>query len=355
MAALVRFPDPPKQYSDDFIRQFQRVLSGYLGATNSALSQVPQFGQPIVPFAATLALSAAQGNTFSVALTGNVTTFSLVPGVLDQNPDAGLVVYVFFQQDATGGRTVAFPTGTGNNQFIWANGVVGSLSTAPNSLDLLTCVYRVNYASTNVGNWYVSLENTIPSGAVPFTTLNVTGNASIGGLINCVNLINPETVGGTIGPFSTVETNMTNGMLIAANSFANGQRFRITVNAYCTTTAVNTNALRVRVGPNNSTADTQISLWNVVTTATGSSVAFKVVFEIQIFGSGASTPVACDGGAIINSSTSGVISSVAALSYNGFQSANINNTVPVYINATYQSAASTSSVLVATSLVEMVR
>ena len=207
-----------------------------------------------------------------------------------------------------------------------------------------------NYIVTQVN------ANAAPLNSPSFPgTVSITGALTIGGLINGVDVINPATVGGTVGPFSTVETLMTNGMLIPANSFANGQRFRITVNAYCTTTAVNTNALRVRVGPNNSTADTQISLWNVVTTASGNSVAFKVVFEIQIFGSGASTPVACDGGSIINSNTAGVISSVAALSYNGFQSANINNTVPVYINATYQSAASTSSVLVATSLVEMVR
>ena len=218
-------------------------------------------------------------------------------------------------------------------------------------------VYQFIYSpSLNSGNGgFTVIWNAPILAPTFFGGITVNGQVSTTGYINGINLINPATVGGTVGPFSTVETLMTNGMLIAANSFANGQRFRITVNAYCTTTAVNTNALRVRVGPNNSTSDTQISLWNVITTAGGNSIAFKVVFEIQIFGSGASTPVACDGGAIINSSPIGVISSVAALSYNGFQSANINNTVPVYINATYQSAASTSSVLVATSLVEMVR
>ena len=177
-----RLPDPPKEYVQDYIRQMLRVINSHQTSDNAQQQATPVVGQiNVKPFSATVALSAAQGNVFNIGpMTSNVTSFSLTPGVINQSPDAGLIVYVFFLQDGTGGRTAAFPTGTGNNQFIWANGVVGTLSTAPNALDMLTCVYRVNNALTNVGNWYVSLENGVP-GVGAFSSLTVSGLSTLTG------------------------------------------------------------------------------------------------------------------------------------------------------------------------------
>ena len=81
-------------------------------------------------------------NTFTVTLTANVTvapTFS--------NPGDGQTIRWFITQDATGNRTIVWPT-----SFKWPAATPGVLSTAANSVDLLTATY---VASTS--SWYATL------------------------------------------------------------------------------------------------------------------------------------------------------------------------------------------------------
>ena len=154
-----RLPDPPKEYVQDYIRQMLRVINSHQTSDNAQQQATPVVGQINVPFSASIALSAAQGNMFNVGpLTGNVTTFSLIPGVINQSPDAGLVVYAYFVQDGTGSRTVAFPSGAGTNSFKWPAGTPGVLSTAANAVDMLTAVYRVVPTLVNTGYWYCTLQ-----------------------------------------------------------------------------------------------------------------------------------------------------------------------------------------------------
>jgi hypothetical protein len=82
-------------------------------------------------------------NVFTTTLTANIiAAISLI------NPGDGQTLNWFFTQDATGSRTMIWPT-----TFKWAGGTAGVLSTAANSVDLLVATYR---AAT--GFWYVSLS-----------------------------------------------------------------------------------------------------------------------------------------------------------------------------------------------------
>ena len=80
----------------------------------------------------------AAGNVFEPApLTGNVTSITL------SNAVAGQTVQIVFKQDATGGRTVAAPSGTK---------VDGSINTAANRISVLVLTYY-GRDSAWVGNW----------------------------------------------------------------------------------------------------------------------------------------------------------------------------------------------------------
>lgn len=84
----------------------------------------------------------ALSNVFTTTLTAN-----MVAAVTLANPKNGQTINWFFTQDATGSRTMIWPT-----SFKWPGGTAGVLSTAANSVDLVVATYR---AAT--GFWYASL------------------------------------------------------------------------------------------------------------------------------------------------------------------------------------------------------
>ena len=96
-----------------------------------------------VAFSATaMVVNCDASNVFTTTLTANVTvapTFT--------SPNDGQTINWFLTQDATGSRTMTWPT-----SFKWPAGSAGTLSTAANSVDLLVATYR---AST--GFWYCAL------------------------------------------------------------------------------------------------------------------------------------------------------------------------------------------------------
>lgn len=92
--------------------------------------------------ATTMAVDCTLSNVFTTTLTANVTvapTFSA--------PGDGQTINWFLTQDATGSRTMTWPT-----SFKWPGGTAVALSTAANAVDMLVATYR---AST--GFWYVGL------------------------------------------------------------------------------------------------------------------------------------------------------------------------------------------------------
>lgn len=96
-----------------------------------------------VTFSATaMAVDCALSNVFTTTFTANVTT---APAL--NNPKDGQTVNWFITQDATGNRTMTWPS-----SFKWAGGTAGTLSTTANAVDLLVITYR-----SSTGYWYAAL------------------------------------------------------------------------------------------------------------------------------------------------------------------------------------------------------
>lgn len=97
----------------------------------------------VVTFSATaMAVNCALSNVFTTTFTANVTTAPTFSNLKD-----GQTINWFITQDATGSRTMTWPT-----SFKWPGGSAGALSTAANSVDLVVATYRAT-----TGFWYVSL------------------------------------------------------------------------------------------------------------------------------------------------------------------------------------------------------
>lgn len=97
----------------------------------------------VVTFSATaMALNCALSNVFRTTFTANVTTAPTFSNLKD-----GQTINWFITQDATGSRTMTWPT-----SFKWPGGTAGVLSTGANAVDLLVATYRAD-----TGFWYASL------------------------------------------------------------------------------------------------------------------------------------------------------------------------------------------------------
>lgn len=116
-----------------------QVLTQY-GTTFSGNAQTTPV---VVTFNATaMTVDCALSNVFTTTMTANVTVAPTI-----SNPQDGQTINWFLTQDATGSRTMTWPT-----SFKWPTGFVTTLSTAADSVDLVTATYR-----TTTGHWYVTL------------------------------------------------------------------------------------------------------------------------------------------------------------------------------------------------------
>lgn len=116
------------------------------GATNAGITLNGSGATPpvAVTFSATaMTLDCTRSNVFTTTFTANVTTAPTI-----SNPQDGQTINWFITQDATGSRTMTWPT-----SFKWPGGTAGVLSTAANSVDLLITTYR-----SSTGFWYCSLS-----------------------------------------------------------------------------------------------------------------------------------------------------------------------------------------------------
>jgi hypothetical protein len=96
-----------------------------------------------VTFSATaMVVNCALSNVFATTFTANVTTAPTI-----SNPSDGQTINWFITQDATGSRTMTWPT-----SFKWPSAVAGVLSTTANAVDLVVATYR-----SATGFWYASL------------------------------------------------------------------------------------------------------------------------------------------------------------------------------------------------------
>lgn len=93
--------------------------------------------------ATTMAIDCALSNVFTTTFTANVTAAPTLSNLKD-----GQTINWFITQDATGSRTMTWPT-----SFKWPGGTAGVLSTTASSVDLLVATYR-----SSTGFWYCSLS-----------------------------------------------------------------------------------------------------------------------------------------------------------------------------------------------------
>jgi hypothetical protein len=97
----------------------------------------------VVTFSATaMAVDCALSNVFTTTFTANVT---VAPAF--NNPKDGQTINWFITQDATGSRTITWPS-----SFKWAGGTAGVLTTTASAVDLLVATYR-----SSTGFWYAAL------------------------------------------------------------------------------------------------------------------------------------------------------------------------------------------------------
>jgi hypothetical protein len=82
--------------------------------------------------ATTMSLNCDASNVFTTTLTANVTVAPTLSSAND-----GQTINWFLTQDATGSRTMTWPT-----SFKWPGGTAGVLSTAANAVDMLVATYR---------------------------------------------------------------------------------------------------------------------------------------------------------------------------------------------------------------------
>lgn len=98
-----------------------------------------------VTFSATaMTVNCALSNVFTTTFTANVTTAPTI-----SNPQDGQTINWFITQDATGTRTMTWPT-----SFKWQSGASTTLTTGvPNAVDLVVATYR-----SSTGFWYATLS-----------------------------------------------------------------------------------------------------------------------------------------------------------------------------------------------------
>jgi hypothetical protein len=97
-----------------------------------------------VAFSATaMTVNCALSNVFATTFTANVTVAPTI-----SNPSDGQTINWFITQDATGSRTMTWPT-----SFKWPGGTAGVLSTTANAVDLVVATYR-----SATGFWYATIS-----------------------------------------------------------------------------------------------------------------------------------------------------------------------------------------------------
>jgi hypothetical protein len=121
---------------------------GPIGTTAPGVGRFTQASTPevAITFSATaMVIPCASSNVFRTTFTANVTVAPTFTGLQD-----GQTINWFITQDATGSRTMTWPS-----SFRWPTSADKLLSTAANSVDLLIATYR-----STTGFWYVSLVKT---------------------------------------------------------------------------------------------------------------------------------------------------------------------------------------------------
>ncbi|MRX48544.1 hypothetical protein [Pedobacter puniceum] len=106
------------------------VVNGGVGVAGTVTAKKYTITAPTVAAAATTTLNLSEGNLFQVTLGTNISTLSLT------NPTPGTYI-IEFTQDATGSRTVTFPT----TNWKWSGGTAPTITAGAGKTDIVTIIY----------------------------------------------------------------------------------------------------------------------------------------------------------------------------------------------------------------------
>lgn len=121
---------------------FQFVLTGGLSGALALTGSARTAPSAVTFNATTMTVDCSLSNIFTTTFTANVTTAPTI-----SNPGDGQTINWFITQDATGGRTMTWPT-----SFKFAAGSPTTLSTSANAVDMLVATYRASNTT-----WYATL------------------------------------------------------------------------------------------------------------------------------------------------------------------------------------------------------
>lgn len=194
----------------------------------------------------------------------------------------------------------------------------------------------------------------IISGSQTLTTLNVSGNATIGGTLNGVTITIPtQSVYTATGAFSTVEKYVSPATFSITGGMTAGQAFRITLFGTCTSSVGNTTTFKIKYGANGTTADATIATVTFGASNTGTNTPFRIDVDfiaLTIGGTGTGTGT-------ITLFTSGNGTGITAFtgSTNGITAASFANNVTGILGLTMTSGAVTTTFNVLAAYSEVVR
>lgn len=122
----------PAQHSD-YARLDGATFTGTVAFSTAALLRLRRYSEMVNSPAAgqtTTTLDCSQGSVHNVSLTANTT---IAISNIDTSPTSANSLTVILKQDATGGRTVTWPTG-----LKWPDGTPPALTTTANAVNVVT-------------------------------------------------------------------------------------------------------------------------------------------------------------------------------------------------------------------------
>lgn len=194
------------------------------------------------------------------------------------------------------------------------------------------------------------------SGATPAwtNTPTLTGTNFTG--VPAAGLLNPVSSSGVTGSsFNTVETYVTPAFTFPAAFLAVGQRYRITLYGTCTSSVANLVTFTVRVGTAGTTADTAIVALTPTSFAGGSALPWHLTCDFMVTATGTSGTGIAHAALLNVQSTAGagISNGTGLVGISG--TATINTTTATHLGMSLKTAASTTSLVIFSASVEMIK
>lgn len=316
------------------------MLANYLRTNIAAATYQPLLG--FTPYNATNPsgyISAVPAQTFA-SLTGKPTTLSGY-GITD-----GLTV-------ATAAATYQ-PVGT----YVTGTGTASGTNTGDNAANT---TYTSDYRAANfiAGTNYLA-PNGSAAALTNFPLFDKLGTVGTG-VWNATPIsslyLNAENVSITANSaaINTTETVILKTAALPANRLVAGTTIRITLMGTCTSSAANVSTFAIRIGTLGTTADGLIaSAATPIAAVTGTTIPFKVVWEIVVRTTGASA-TSHSYCTLLNTGITGITTSstgniIILPTFTNFNTTTANN----IISATYKSAAATTTCIFQNAIIEFI-